>query len=64
MLQIALTPSPVARGEIQQRWRAFFVTAAERCRHVDGPTATSHERSLDEIMAEDVRDARGWFGDE
>src|SRR4051812_7161315 len=54
MLQIALTPAPVARGKIQQRWRAFLVAAAQRRRHMDSPTATTHERSLNEIMAEDV----------
>ena len=54
MLQIALTPSPVAGGEIQQRRRAFLETAAERGRHMDGPAATSHQRSLDEIVAQDM----------
>src|SRR4051812_49140614 len=54
MLQIALTPTSVARGKIQQRWRAFLVAAAQRRRHMDRQTATAHERSFNEIMAEDV----------
>src|ERR1700737_4419503 len=54
MLQIALAPSPVARGEIQQRRRAFFVTAAESWGHVDGPAATPHQCRFDEVVAEDM----------
>ena len=54
MLQIALAPAPVARGEIQQRRRAFLETAAERGRHVDGPAGAPHQRRFDEIVAENM----------
>ena len=54
MLQIALTPAPVARGKIRKRGRGFLVTAAERRRHVDGPAAAPHQRRLDEVVAEDM----------
>src|SRR4051794_10849709 len=54
MLQIALAPSAVARGKIQQRRRALLVAAAERGRHVDCPAAAPHQCGLDEIMAENV----------
>src|SRR6185312_16676945 len=52
MLQVALAPAPVARGEIQQgRW-TFLETAAERGRHPDRPSSTSHQRCFDEIVAQ------------
>lgn len=54
VLKIALTPASVARREIEQRGWHLFIASAERRQHVDAPTGPPHQRSLDEIVAEDV----------
>ena len=54
VLQVALAPAPVARGEIDQRRRAFLVAAGEIRQHVDRPARPAHEGRLDEVVAEDV----------
>ena len=62
VLQIALTPAPVARGEVDQRGRAFLEAAAERRQHVDRPAGAAHQRRLDEIVAEDMAAERRLAG--
>src|SRR5580658_4775608 len=52
VLEIALAPSPVAGGEIDERGRALFVRAAEVGQHVDGKARAPHQRGLDEVVAE------------
>src|SRR4051794_18780729 len=59
MLQVALAPSPVACGKIQQRRRAFFVATAQHRRHMDGPAGTPHQRRLDEVVAQNM--PTKWF---
>src|SRR6202022_3932727 len=54
MLKVALTPSPVARSEIQQRWRAFFEAAAQSRYHSDGPSRSPHQRRFHEVVAENM----------
>src|SRR4051812_30381800 len=54
VLQIALTPTAVARREFEQRRRAFLETAAQFWRHVDRPSGPPHERCFNEVMAENV----------
>src|SRR3977135_379505 len=54
MLKIALAPPSVARGEIQQRWRAFFKAAAQGWRHSDRPARSPHQRRFDKSVAEDM----------
>ena len=54
VLQVALTPAPVARGEIDERWRAFLEAAAKRRQHVDRVARATDHRRLDEVMAENV----------
>ena len=54
MLEVALGPSSVARGEVDQRGGAFLEAAAERREHVDRPTSPAHQRRLHEIMAQDM----------
>ncbi len=54
VLEIALAPSPVARGEIDQRGRALLVGAAEGRQHVDRVSRAPDQRRLDEVVAEDV----------
>ena len=54
MLQIALAPSPVARGEIQQARAGIPRSCRPAWRHVDGPAAAPHQRRFDEIVAEDM----------
>ncbi len=54
VLQIALAPAAVARGEVDQRGRALLVTAAERRQHINGVAGAQHQRGLDKIMAENV----------
>ena len=54
VLQIALAPAPVARGQIDQRRRALLERAAERGQHVDGVAGPAHQRRFDEVVAEDM----------
>src|SRR6185437_9440899 len=54
MLQVALAPAPVPRGEIQQRRWTFLETAAEGGRHPDRPSSTPHQRRFDEIVAQNM----------
>src|SRR5271169_5844081 len=54
MLEVALGPSSVARGEVDQRGGAFLEAAAERREHVDRPASPAHQRRLHEIMAQDM----------
>src|SRR4029453_18259843 len=54
MLKVALTPSPVARSEIQKQRRAFFEAAAQGRYHSDRPSCSSHQRRFDKIVAENV----------
>ncbi len=65
VLQIALTPSAVARCKIEERRRTFLETAAQfRC-HVDRPSGAPHESCFNEVMAENMaaeRLAPGKFG--
>src|SRR5271163_2083974 len=54
MLEVALAPSSIATGEVDQRGGAFLEAAAERREHVDRPTGPAHQRRLHEIMAQDM----------
>ena len=54
VLQIALAPTPVADGEIDQRRRAFLIGAADRRKHVDRVAGAAHQGGLDEVVAQDV----------
>src|SRR5260370_41848064 len=54
MLEVALAPSPVTRGETQKCWRAFFEGAAQAWHHSDRPSCSPHQRRFDEIVAENV----------
>ncbi len=53
MLQVALRPTPVAHGGVDQRRRAFFPRAAEVGRHLHAPAGAAHQRRLDEIVRQD-----------
>ncbi len=54
MLQITLAPAPVAYRQVDQRRRAFLVAAFQAGHHVHGPAATPDQRSLDEVVAQDM----------
>src|SRR6478609_3044320 len=54
MLKVALAPAAVARGEIQQRWRAFLEATAKRGHHPDFPACPAQQRSLDEVVAHNM----------
>src|SRR5262245_58302274 len=54
MLQIALAPAPVARGEFDEIGWRLLVGAAEAGQHVDGPAGAPNEGRFDEIMAHDM----------
>ena len=54
VLQVALAPAPVARGDIDQRRRAFLVGALESRQHVDSVARAPDQRRLDEIVTENV----------
>ena len=54
MLEIALTPAPVARRNIDERGRTLFVAAAKVWQHIDGITGAPDQCRLDKIMAEDM----------
>src|SRR5262249_3825828 len=58
MLQVALTPASVALHLLEQRRRHFLPAAAEVVRQPDAPAGASHERRLDEIVAEDLATER------
>src|SRR3569833_1931641 len=58
VLEIALTPAPVARREVKQRWRHLFIASPKRRQHVDAPPCTPHQCGLDEIVAKDVASER------
>src|ERR1700675_4019319 len=53
VLQVALSPAPVADGDVDQRWRRFFPGAAAVRGHAHLPAAATHQRGLDEIMRQD-----------
>src|SRR5271165_2173077 len=59
MLQIALAPSPVASGEVDQRGRTFLEGPSEIRQHIDGVSGAADQRRLDEVVAEDVSAERG-----
>src|SRR5664279_1128222 len=54
MLEIALTPAPVARRKVDERRRTFFVTTAKARQHIDSVTSAPDQCGLDKIMAENV----------
>jgi len=54
MLEITLTPAPVARRKIDERGRTFFIASAKAWQHVDCVTGPPYQRGLDKIMAEDM----------
>src|SRR5450631_1739966 len=54
MLEIALTPAPVARRKVDECRRTFLVAAAKVRQHIDSVTGTPDQRGLDKIMAENV----------
>ena len=52
VLQIALTPAPIAHRVIDQRGRRFFEAALVVGQQIHPPTGAPHERGLDEIVAQ------------
>src|ERR1700692_2413735 len=54
MLKVALAPAAVARGEIQERWRAFLEAATQRRHHPDRPPSPTHQGRFHEIVAENM----------
>src|ERR1700675_569193 len=65
VLQVALSPAPVANGDVDQRWRRFLPGAAAVRGHAHLPPAAAHQCGLDEIMRQDEtaeRLAAGEFG--
>ncbi len=59
VLKIALAPSPVAGREVNERWRALLIGAAEGRQHIDRISRAPDERRLDEVVAENVTAKRG-----
>src|SRR6266436_2549821 len=53
VLQITLSPAPVANRDVDQRWRGLFPGAAAVRGHAHLPAAAPHQRGLDEIMRKD-----------
>src|ERR1700688_3117681 len=53
VLEVALSPAPVANCDIDQRWRGFFPGAAAVGGHAHLPAAAAHQGGLDEIMRKD-----------
>src|ERR1700756_1320519 len=65
MLEVALAPTAVAGGKVQQRRRAFLETAAQGGHHPDFPACPSHQSSFDEIVTKNMpaeRFAASQFG--
>src|SRR5450631_1483819 len=54
MLEIALTPAPVARRKVDERRRTFLIAAAKAWQHIDRVTSAPDQRGLDKIMTENV----------
>src|SRR3984957_6164098 len=54
MLEVALEPAPVALGEVDDRRRALLVVALDSRSEPDLPAGPSHQRRLDEVMAQDA----------
>ena len=50
VLQIALSPAPVADGDVDERGRGFFPGAAAVGGHAHLPAAAAHQRRLDEVV--------------
>src|SRR6202011_5831737 len=53
VLQVALGPTPVANGDVDQRWRGFFPGATAVRGHAHLPAAATHQSGLDEVMRQD-----------
>src|SRR5882672_9474348 len=53
VLQVALSPAPVANRDVDQRWRGFLPGAAAVRGHAHLPADAPHQSGLDEIMRED-----------
>ena len=49
----AVSPAPVANGDVDQRWRGFFPGAAAVRGHAHLPAGATHQCGLDEIMRQD-----------
>ena len=62
MLQIALTPTPIALHFFQQRRRHLLVTAAQVVRQPERPTGAAHQRRFHEVVAEDLAAERRLAG--
>src|ERR1700722_17087348 len=54
MLKVALAPAAVARGEIQEGWRAFLKAAAQGPHHPDSPPPPTPQGRFPEIVAENM----------
>src|ERR1019366_8320048 len=54
MLEIALTPAPVARRKIDERGRTFLEASAKAWQRVARVTGPPDQGGLDKIMAEDM----------
>src|SRR5262249_35920106 len=54
MLEVALAPAPVAPHLLEQRGRHLLPAAAEIVGEPERPAGASHERRLDEVVAQDL----------
>src|SRR5947209_3528908 len=54
VLEISLGPTPIASRNIDQRWWAFLIAAAEQRQHVHRPAGAMDQRGLDKVVAQDV----------
>src|SRR5207244_637024 len=54
MLEVALRPSSVTHGDIDQRWRTALVGALQLGEHANLPTGASEKCGLHEIVALNV----------
>ncbi len=62
MLEIALAPAAVARGELEKVGRRVLVAAGEVVGHAHGVAAAADEGGLDEVVAEDEAAEGGLAG--
>src|ERR1700735_121440 len=54
VLKVALRPSAIADGDVDERGRSLLPRAAAIGRHAHLPSPAAYQRSLDEIMREHV----------
>src|SRR4051812_2762093 len=52
VLRVALAPAPIALRAFNQRWRALLVRTLDVTGEPHAPACLAHERSLDEVMAQ------------